>query len=429
VTSPTTRTTPAISATPATPATTLATTASADTNAPAAPTGAAAGALALAIEPVSAGEFDARYWEQRPLIVPRGAPARFERLLSSGDAERLVCTTGIRSPAFRLVKDGEQLPLGEYTDDIQWRPGSFSGTANVANVAQEFERGATLVLQALHLHWHPLALYCRSLEQELDCPVQANAYYTPDSAQGFSVHHDTHDVFVLQVEGRKHWRVYEPILELPLKSQRWSRELGEVGEPAADFVLEAGDTLYLPRGWPHEAEASQGPSLHLTVGLHPHTRLDALRAALESCADDVRFRRAVGADGELPADLLERLAERLEPEQVARRRRRRLIAGRRPLLGDQLSQLRALEDLSLETKLRRRSTVIANVELTDAGALLAFDRKEIRFPPQASAAVEAAAASGGEFTAAELACRLDAASRLVLVRRLVREGFLEQVLR
>ena len=36
-------------------------------------------------------------------------------------------------------------------------------------------------------------------------------------AQGFKVHHDTHDVFCLQVEGEKRWLVYPPVLELPLK--------------------------------------------------------------------------------------------------------------------------------------------------------------------------------------------------------------------
>ena len=55
---------------------------------------------------------------------------------------------------------------------------------------------------------------------DLGHPVQANAYATPAGAQGFAVHHDTHDVFVLQVAGEKRWLVYEPALELPLKDQR-----------------------------------------------------------------------------------------------------------------------------------------------------------------------------------------------------------------
>ena len=120
------------------------------------------------------------------------------------------------------------------------------------------------------MHWHPVALYCRGVEAALGWPVQANAYRTPASAQGFAVHHDTHDVFVLQVCGHKRWRIYEPVVEAPLKDQRWSAaDADAVGEPLHDITLRAGDTLYIPRGWPHEAASADEASLHITVGLHP----------------------------------------------------------------------------------------------------------------------------------------------------------------
>jgi lysine-specific demethylase/histidyl-hydroxylase NO66 len=256
--------------------------------------------------------------------------------------------------------------------------------------------------------------------------VQANAYATPAASQGFGVHHDTHDVLVLQVAGAKRWRIYAPLLELPLKQQRWSADLGDPGEPVEDLTLEAGDTLYLPRGWPHEATAADADSLHVTVGLHPATRLDALRQALEACADDVEFRRALDPGGELPAELLERLAARLRPADVAQRARRRFVDARRPILPDQLAQLRALERLTLATPLERRPTVIADLETPAdaAGIALRFEGKLVRFPPQAAAAVAFAHGAGEPFSAAELPGALDAAGRLVLVRRLVGEGFL-----
>jgi bifunctional lysine-specific demethylase and histidyl-hydroxylase NO66 len=385
-----------------------------------------AAALDLTLDPVEAERFFDEYWEQQPLVVARGEARRFHGLLSPADAERVVCETGIRVPAFRLVKEGAQLPLSTYTEDIRWRPGSFSGAALVDRVADEFARGATLVLQALQLYWPAAALYCRDLEKQLGCPVQANAYQTPVAARGFAVHHDTHDVFVLQVAGRKRWRVYQPVVELPLKDQRWSPDLGDPGEPIHDFTLEAGDTLYLPRGWPHEATTSDDESLHITVGLHPQTRLDALRAALEGCAeDDVEFRRTMTADGEGPDAVLERLAARVDPEELARRLRRRFVASRRPILHDQLAQVRALDRLTLDDPLERRATVICMLEATpDGGALLLFEGKELRFPSHAVDAVRAAVELSQPFTAAELPGRLDEAGRLVLVRRLVREGFL-----
>jgi ribosomal protein L16 Arg81 hydroxylase len=381
-------------------------------------------ALARTLDPIPAASFFDEYWERRPLHIPRKERERFANLLDVSDVERLVCETAIRMPAFRLVKDGAQVPPSDYTDDIPWRPGSFSQTASVERVVAEFVAGATLVLQALHLWLPAVAVYCRGLEMRLGFPVQANAYLTPAAAQGFAVHHDTHDVFVLQVAGRKRWRLYEPRLELPLKDQRWSQDLGDVGAPVDELTVEAGDTLYVPRGWPHEAETSHEEALHLTIGLHPPTRMDALRAALESCADDVEFRRSLTADGELPDHLVGRLAGRLRPEEVARRARRRFVAGRRPILHDQFAQLRGLEQLSIHSPLERRETVIFELEHGAEAVALVFEGKEVHFPAKAAAAVEAAAEKMGPFTPAELPGPLDEQGRLLLVRRLVGEGFL-----
>jgi hypothetical protein len=340
--------------------------------------------------------------------------------LSVREAERLLTSTGLRFPAFRLVKAEEELPVREYTVDLSWRPLPIAATVDVARVAAEFSDGATIVLQALHLHHAPLARFARQLEQELAQAVQVNAYYTPRAAQGLPVHHDTHDVLCLQVAGTKRWLVYEPALELPLKNQRYRRELGEPGEPVLDVTLRAGDTLYLPRGWLHEALTSENDSLHLTVGLSAYTWLDALKDALEDCRDEIAFRRSVRENGETPDDLLALLEERLLPGDVARRARRRFVRTRRPILEDQLDQLRALEQLTLATPVERRPTVIA--DLVDHA--LCFEGKEIVFPEHARDELEYLVRGSVPVSPAELPGTLDDEGRLVLVRRLVREGFL-----
>ena len=63
-----------------------------------------------------------------------------------------------------------------------------------------------------------------------------------------------------------------------------------------------------------------------------------------------------------------------------------------------------------------------------AGVVLLFEGKEVRFPAKAAAAVDAITESDGSFSAAELPAPLDKPGRLVLVRRLVREGFLRSLL-
>jgi hypothetical protein len=138
------------------------------------PRRAARAALARCLEPVDTETFFAGHWERRPLVVPRDEPGRFDDLLSEADVERLVCSTAIRYPAFRLVREGGQLDVGRYTRDLSWRP-PFTKTADVERVLAEWEDGATIVLQALHVFWHPLAVFCRLLEEALEHGVQANA--------------------------------------------------------------------------------------------------------------------------------------------------------------------------------------------------------------------------------------------------------------
>lgn len=385
-------------------------------------------ALLRAIAPVGADEFLADHWERKPLHVARGEAGRFDDLLSARDVERLISEPGLRVPGFRLVKAGAKLDQRAYTVDLSWRPVPFTGTADTPRVLDEYEQGATVVLQGLHLNWTPLARYCRALEAFLGHPAQANAYLTPRRAQGLPVHHDTHDVFVLQVSGSKRWLVYDPVFELPLKDQRYAQEMGEHGRAVLDLVLESGDTLYLPRGWMHEALTSDEDSLHLTVGVSVYTWLDAFKAALARCEEDVEFRRSVPDDGEGGAELAERLVERLAPEAVAAAARERLVATRRPIRDGQLDDLRALARLAPETAVERRATVIADLDASDDRRVaLVFEGKRVLFPAGAREEVEALVAAEGPVRLADLPGRLDEEGRVVLARRLVREGFLRIV--
>ncbi|HXH87104.1 MAG TPA: cupin domain-containing protein [Gaiellaceae bacterium] len=369
--------------------------------------------LERAIAPVETGRFLDEHWEQQPLAVPRAEPGRFDDLLSARDLERLLTETSIRTPGFRLVKAGATVT--GYTSDLSWRPEAFTGVADVRRVLAEFERGATIVLQGLHHSWLPLARFCRGLEGHLGHPAQANAYFTPRGSQGLPVHHDTHEVLSLQVSGEKRWLVYEPALELPLKDQRYRSALGAPGEPVLDLTLRAGDTLYLPRGWLHQALTSDSDSLHITVGVNIRTWLDEARLTLAGASGDLDFRRSI--DGSPPPEL-----PGLDPEAAARRAWKRLVRSRRPILDGQLSELRALSSLSAGTSLVRRDTVLAELE----DATLAFEGRELAFPSRLVPELEFLVTTEASFTARDLPGSLDEAGRLVLLRRLVREGFLRR---
>lgn len=370
-------------------------------------------ALDRALAPVEAERFLAEHWERSPLVVPRAEEGRFDDLLSTRDVERLITETGIRTPAFRLVKAGAT--VSGYTTDVAWRPSPFTGVADVRRVLAEFEDGATIVIQGLHHHWLPLARYCRQLEAFLGHPVQANAYYTPRGSQGLPVHHDTHEVISLQVAGEKRWLVYQPVLVLPLKEQRYRSALGAPGEPVLDVTLRAGDTMYLPRGWLHQALTSGSDSLHITVGVNVRRWIDEAGSAVAAQAKELSYRRTIDV-ADPPA------LPQLDAGAIRRRNRDRFVRSRRPILDGQLSELRALGALGRETQLERRDTVIADLH----GTTLVFEGRELRFPERLAPELEFLVTADAPFAAADLPGSLDDDGRLVLLRRLVREGFLRR---
>ncbi len=262
------------------------------------------------------------------------APRASSDLLSPADADELLSRRGLRTPFLRVAKDGRLVPAARYT-------GAGGTGAEIADqvldekVLALYADGATLVLQGLHRIWPPLVDFARELGAALGQPLQINAYLTPPGSQGFATHYDTHDVFVLQVDGRKRWRIHEPVLADPLDRQAWGGRADEVsatasGEPALDVVLEPGDALYLPRGWLHSAQAQGDSSLHLTVGIQALTRYALVEELLGLAAEEPRLRATLpfGLDvtdagaGRAGADRDRRGAARLARHRRPGRRRR-----------------------------------------------------------------------------------------------------------
>src|SRR5207244_11533076 len=108
-----------------------------------------------------------------------------------------------------------------------------------------------------------VATLCRDLETGLHCPGNINMYLTPAGAQGFGPHFDDHDVFIVQIEGYKRWRLYESARKLPLKFEDLIVPRERLVGPVEEVRLEPGDLLYLPPGFVHEALPSEQASLPL----------------------------------------------------------------------------------------------------------------------------------------------------------------------
>jgi lysine-specific demethylase/histidyl-hydroxylase NO66 len=390
----------------------------------------------IAIDP---GAFAAERWGREPLLT-RGAelPARFEDLLDLDAADELLSRRGLRTPFLRIARDGEVLDSKHFTG----RGGvgaEIPDQVRDDRVLELFAEGCTVVLQGLHRLWPPIIDFAGRLATELGHPCQANAYITPPSARGFSAHYDVHDVFVLQLAGTKRWTVHRPVHPLPLRSQPWNRHAAAVAEaarepPLIDTELEAGDTLYLPRGYLHSAGALGDTCAHLTIGVHTVTRFALVDALCALIADDERLRESLpmGIDTADPDQLAPHLStvvsvltealQRVPVRDVARTVRERAWTGTRPEPLLPLANATFARSLRDDARVRLRAGLAHRLTHTGDAVTLELADRTIDLPASTAAALELLLL-GGSIEVAALPGLADD-DRLVLVRRLLREGVL-----
>ena len=337
-----------------------------------------------------------------------------------------MSSTSLRTPAFRLVKGGKGLPLSSYTRTARTGSQRISGVIDPPAVYREFEAGATIVLQGLQRYWLPLARFCRHLEVALGHPVQVNAYITPPGSQGLAVHSDEHDVFVLQVHGSKRWQVFLPVPMLPPSDG-----------PIIDAEVRRGDCLYIPKGFPHAASTQERSSAHLTVGILSYRWVDLIRDLVKEAESEPEFAEPLPLRfAEEPERLRTQAEDRLrsfeafldkqDPGEAAGRLARRFLTGRRPMLTGQLQQVELLDSLDDSSSIRRRPGAMCVIHPAGEDISVLLGDRELRMPAWVRPSIEAVT-DGPDLRVGDLGPHLDAESRLVLVRRLIREGLLEVI--
>lgn len=136
--------------------------------------------------------------------------------------------------------------------------------------------GATIVLNRIELSSPEMHELCMQVGRLVGAQTTANAYATLGGEPATNAHWDTHDVFILQLTGRKKWKVFAPTFPLPISNQISNDKKDEL--PTEVFLetdLEAGDVLYLPRGWWHKVTPIDSfETIHLTVAIHTPLVLD-----------------------------------------------------------------------------------------------------------------------------------------------------------
>lgn len=241
------------------------------------------------LSPFALKPFLDEYWEKRWLLVEAKAPSR--------DALRVPGWEALTLPAFE--KDRKMVEVLSATKGPEIH--------EFGQVRDAFARGSSIRILNAHRVFEPLNQVCAALSLELSHPVRANVYITPPNRQGLDPHVDDHDVLVVQMSGRKGWKIYGAPFELPLehsfplffevgsKARARSTWLGEIwgarsfkgkdlGEPAYDGAIESGELLYVPRGILHVASSLEEASVHATVGIHATRIADLAVLALDRVA-------------------------------------------------------------------------------------------------------------------------------------------------
>ena len=225
------------------------------------------------IAPLTPEEFRTQYWEQKPMVAHRGDANFYDDLLTLEDFDRAIAT----GPDY--IKTAEAKSKKSIRIEVETNPG-------LERTLTEMHRGATLVLDRLHLREPKLGLLCRLLEGQLGHCFNTNIYLTPPNGQGFTPHWDGHDVFILQVLGSKNWRLEKQRRKFPGKDENMADESREFVGDCDAFTLNQGDMVYIPRGFVHAAECGSEASLHITLGLLPFNWSDLLYAAIKATVQE-----------------------------------------------------------------------------------------------------------------------------------------------
>jgi ribosomal protein L16 Arg81 hydroxylase len=380
--------------------------------------------LETLLDPLPRETFLRTYWERRHVHVVRNRPDAFRDLLTLADVDGLVSWSRPH-PQDRGIVHGTQSLLSSVRGETPSEPTGLYAAYN---------SGGTINVNMIQRRWPAIGAWCRALEEELSHHVSANLYLTPPESQGFEAHFDDHNVFVLQIEGRKKWRLYDGGPRLPLIGATYQK-LTVPGDLLDEVVLQPGDVLYLPRGVVHEARTEQTLSLHVTVGVFMRCIVDLAKAMLDVLAlDSLEMRQALPV-GTLTSEedsadvrasliqLFERAADQPRVEQAIARLRASWIASMDAPGDGHFESLRDLINIAQDTVLERRAGMPCSTGLDGDTASIQFPGNQVSGPASILPALEFIARSSA-FRVRDLPGSFSDNSRLVLARRLVREGLL-----
>lgn len=239
------------------------------------------------LAPIGLDEFFDQYWETEPLHIHRAASEHFAKLITVSDIETLLSTSELSFPSIQLTQSDNPVPVSEYADT--------DNRILLSRLMQCHRQGATMVLSQAQNYFPALRELTRQVQTGLQLRSQANVYLSPPGRQGFHPHYDSHDVFILQVSGKKTFRFYRGGVDLPFSENSFDSEQSEVGPLMEEIQLQGGDTLYIPRGVVHDAQADGSESsLHITLGVYAVTVRNVIQQLVQIESEkNLAFRKSL----------------------------------------------------------------------------------------------------------------------------------------
>ena len=202
--------------------------------------------------------------------------------------------------------------------------------------------------------------------------------------------------------------------------------------------MNAGDVLYCPRGLCHSARATGETSLHITLGLIGRTWADLMvEAVAEACLASpafganlrIGFARSGFDRSRVLAtfrSLMETFTRSIQPEAIFERFAEEFVASRRPALTGGLQEIAGAPQVTADTKAVVRPDFLYRLQEENGQLVIVFGSTRITLPPHTRMAVEAAL-GGAPFVVRNLPGPLDEAGKIVLARRLIKDGLLTRI--
>lgn len=226
-------------------------------------------------------------WGQSYLHV-QGTTDKFAELLPWPALNRILVEHRFTFPQLVLVKETTVVDERSYKEAVITRRGDVYSQILPKELNQKLREGHTLILDQIDQVYRPITDIARMLEFNFREHVQVNAYVAWGPSRALKAHPDDHDVFVLQVHGRKCWRIYGLSERGPLIGGD-TKCLAPPNKVAWEAILEPGDLLYVPRNWWHEVRSDGEPSVHLTCGIQNRTGIDLLAWIQQELRSDDLF--------------------------------------------------------------------------------------------------------------------------------------------